>query len=127
MDLPQFAKPFFFFKSSESCESNMKTARFKTVGENEINENGYGNRNLWISINATWIKGSHISLYGLTSVISVDTGIILDVQCMLKYVHMCSTIDKNLQMMRKRHNGRKIMNSQRSTKRSGREHGSENS
>lgn len=47
-----------------------------------------------VSVDGTWMKRGHTSNYGLSSVISIDTGKVLDVDVKSKYCHECATRKK---------------------------------
>ena len=49
---------------------------------------------LSVSVDGTWMKRGHTSLYGVSSIISIDTGKVLDIETMSKYCHDCSTRSK---------------------------------
>ncbi|GBM30414.1 hypothetical protein AVEN_221005-1 [Araneus ventricosus] len=65
-----------------SCEENMKAASKEVQNLKKTTTCG-------VSVDGTWQRRGHISLNGCVSVISIDTGKILDLEVMTQYCKMC--------------------------------------
>ena len=53
------------------------------IGEDDIID-------ISVSFNGSWQKRGHTSLYGVGTVIDLETGLILDYQAYSQYRHVCS-------------------------------------
>ncbi|XP_047101460.1 uncharacterized protein LOC124720179 [Schistocerca piceifrons] len=76
----------------EEVEENLKSSAKEAVKMNselKTEADNTPDTDLCVSCDGTWMKRGHTSLYGVSSVISVDTGKILDVQVMSKYCYSC--------------------------------------
>ncbi|GBO19237.1 hypothetical protein AVEN_8547-1 [Araneus ventricosus] len=65
-----------------SCEENMKAASKEVQNLKKTTTCG-------VSVDGTWQRRGHMSLNGCVSVISIDTGKILDLEVMTQYCKMC--------------------------------------
>ncbi|GBN11246.1 hypothetical protein AVEN_237166-1 [Araneus ventricosus] len=65
-----------------SCEENMKAASKEVQNFKKTTTCG-------VSVDGTWQRRGHMSLNGCVSVISIDTGKILDLEVMTQYCKMC--------------------------------------
>ncbi|GBN32179.1 hypothetical protein AVEN_50766-1 [Araneus ventricosus] len=65
-----------------SCEENMKVASKEVQNLKKTTTCG-------VSVDGTWQRRGHMSLNGCVSVISIDTGKILDLEVMTQYCKMC--------------------------------------
>ncbi|GBL79952.1 hypothetical protein AVEN_5179-1 [Araneus ventricosus] len=65
-----------------SCEENMKAASKEVQNLKKTTTCG-------VSVDGTWQRRDHMSLNGCVSVISIDTGKILDLEVMTQYCKMC--------------------------------------
>ncbi|GBN67941.1 hypothetical protein AVEN_22629-1 [Araneus ventricosus] len=65
-----------------SCEENMKAASKEVKNLKKTTTCG-------VSVDGTWQRRGHMSLNGCVSVISIDTGKILDLEVMTQYCKMC--------------------------------------
>lgn len=70
------------------CKQQMKIAVEEAVNETE----DPGSRKLCVAVDGSWQRRGHVSLNGIVSVTSVDTGKVLDVHVLSKY---CLCPDKN--------------------------------
>ena len=74
----------------EVAEESMLNAVNEAVIENNEAEI---DTDLAVSVDGSWQKRGHKSLNGIVSVISVDTGKVLDVQCLSKFCHGCLKVE----------------------------------
>lgn len=63
------------------CEQSMKLAVEEAVKENDRPEK----RDLCVAVDGSWQKRGHVSLNGIVSLTSVDTGKVLDIHAMSKF------------------------------------------
>jgi hypothetical protein len=84
--------PRRFDKDVKSLGQAMKTiaAESMTAAAKEVVDYNCGESNVTISGDGTWHRRGHTSLHGVVSVISADTGKVLDSEVLSKYCHSCS-------------------------------------
>ena len=75
----------------DAAKESMKDAVDNIVKEREEKEEiSEESTDLCVSVDGTWMKRGHTSLYGVSSVISIDSGKVLDVAIKSKYCHECA-------------------------------------
>ncbi|XP_047001118.1 uncharacterized protein LOC124616773 [Schistocerca americana] len=75
---------------SDMCEDSMVTAVVEAIADNDPldeNDSGHVRTDLVVSCDGTFMKRGHMSLCGVSSVVSIETGKLLDVQVMSKFCH----------------------------------------
>lgn len=87
---------FILSSVEEVSKENMKKAAAESVRlrEEEKEDDKDISTDLSVSVDGTWMKRGHTSFYGCSSIISIDTGKVLDIQVMSKYCHQCATRTK---------------------------------
>ncbi|KAJ4449279.1 hypothetical protein ANN_00677 [Periplaneta americana] len=73
------------------CDESMTKAVQQAVSVNDCDGN-----DLSVSCDGTWMRRGFSSLYGVSTVVSIDTGKVLDAQVLSKYCTTCSTRKKSL-------------------------------
>lgn len=77
---------------SEAAKESMIKAVKELVKDRELEreDDSEITTDLCVSVDGTWMKRGHTSLYGASSIISIDSGKVLDVEVMSKYCHECA-------------------------------------
>ena len=91
MNLPQPPTKFHKYNQelsrciSEVAKESMSKASMEAIIEND------GDYNISVIFDGTWQKCGHTSLNGVVTVSSLDTGKVVDVECMSKYCNICKS------------------------------------
>lgn len=89
MNLPQPPRRFESYnKELGKSIINVAKRSMDSAKREAVNENDNGN-NISVIFDGTWQKRGHTSLNGVVTVTSLDTGKVLDVECMSKYCNKC--------------------------------------
>jgi hypothetical protein len=92
MNLPQPPTRFGTYTKTigrnieQVCESSMRHAVQGAIEEN-VN---IDKKDLSVALDGTWQKRGHTSLNGVVTATSVDTGKVIDIECLSKYCHGCT-------------------------------------
>lgn len=76
-------------KTEELCEQSMLLATEEAVSSND------NCRDISVTLDGSWHKRGHVSLNGIVSLTSIDTGKVLDIHCMSKHC-LCPNKSQNI-------------------------------
>ncbi|KAF8773538.1 hypothetical protein HNY73_016193 [Argiope bruennichi] len=105
MDLPPLPAKFERFNSSLStalekvCSKSMMKA---VEGAVSLNDNV---RDISVTLDGTWQKRGHSSMNGVITATSLDTGNVIDFECLSKYCFTCKNISSNCENCKKNYEG----------------------